>query len=319
VRWAADRSDIRAMLVTGSRARADTADEWSDLDIAFTTTEVDRYRNTTDWLDEIGDVWVGFAQPAHRADHGMPELERRGPPHHCVVFSGGVDANFFVLRHGGLRLVPLVLRARAKFPRVSRLLPGVVIAALDRQVWSNLWRPAAVRVLVDKEGSAASAIPVLPPIWPPAASPTAGEFRAVVLEFWHTAVWNAKHLRRGALWSAKTRACDGQMKVLLLRMIVWHAQAVDGAGYEAWEYGRHLEERAEGRVIEGLRASFAHYDEDDLWRASLATMDLFRTLATETAERLELPYPASADAAISEWVRWCEAGRARAQTDPDEG
>jgi hypothetical protein len=248
----------------------------------------------------------------------MPELKHEGPPYHNVVFSGGIDAQFFVLGHGGLRVVPLVLRVRAQFPRVSRLLPGVIDAALDRQVWNNFLHPLTVRVLVDKEGSA-SAIPVLPPGRSPAPLPAAGEFHAVVHEFWHLAVWNAKHLRRGALWSAKTKACDGQMKTLLLQMIVWHAQANDRAVYEAWEYGRHIEEWAESRVIVGLRSSFGHYDEDDLWRASFATMDLFRTIAIETADRFGFPYPTRADAGISEWVRRCEAGRSRARKDPGSG
>ena len=58
-----------------------------------------------------------------------------------------------------------------------------------------------------------------------------------------------------------------------------------------------------------LRGTFAHYDDEDVWRASIATMSLFRTLATETAQRLELRYPTDVDANISDWVMPCEAGR----------
>ena len=102
-----------------------------------------------------------------------------------------------------------------------------------------------------------------------------------------------KHLRRGELWAAKTVGVDGGMKSLLLHMIGWHARA-GGRGGRV-EDGRHLEEWADPAVVEELAGVFAHYDEDDLWRASLATMNLFRRLATETAERLGLPYDATAD------------------------
>ena len=131
----------------------------------------------------------------------------------------------------------------------------------------------------------------------------------MVNEFWFLTTWNAKHLRRGELWAAKTTACDGRMKTLLLRMIEWHARATRGANYDTWEDGRHLEEWAEPRVLDDLRGTFAHYDDEDVWRASLATMSLFRALATETAQRLDFRYPTSIDANISDWVMHCEADR----------
>ena len=83
------------------------ASEWSDLDVVFTTTARNRYQTTTDWIYEIGNVWVAFA-------------DRGGKPRHGVVFSGGINADFVVLRHGGRRVVPRVLRAR----RDGRGYPG---------------------------------------------------------------------------------------------------------------------------------------------------------------------------------------------------
>jgi hypothetical protein len=40
-----------------------------------------------------------------------------------------------------------------------------------------------------------------------------------------------------------------------------------------------------------LRQTFAHYDAEDTWRALLATMDLFRWLSLETAEKWSFAYP----------------------------
>ena len=199
--------------------------------------------------------------------------------------------------------------ARARLPILFRVLPRRVRAAIDRQVDEvAAYACGGVRLLLDKDGLGTSAV-ALAQGSVPASLPSAEEFRAAVNEFWFLTVWNAKHLRRGELWAAMTMACDGRMKTLLLRMIEWHACATSGADYDTWENGRHLEEWADPRILDDLRATFAHYDNEDVWRASLATMSLFRTLATETSERLGLPYPTSADAHISDWVTHCEADR----------
>lgn len=57
----------------------------------------------------------------------------------------------------------------------------------------------------------------------------------------------------------------------------------------------------DSRVLEGLRGAFAHYGEDDIWRALFATMDLFRWLALETANQLGYSFPAG-DKQVSELV-----------------
>jgi aminoglycoside 6-adenylyltransferase len=160
-----------------------------------------------------------------------------------------------------------------------------------------------VRLLVDKDGVGGRLLAALPAGGEVAVGPSAERFRAAVDEFWFLAVWTAKHLRRGELWAAKTVGVDGGMKALLVRMIAWHAGAVVS------EEGRHLEEWADPAVVAQLGGVFAHYDENDLWRASFATMDLFRRLARETAERLGVPYDEAADRAVTEWVTRCEAER----------
>jgi hypothetical protein len=60
-----------------------------------------------------------------------------------------------------------------------------------------------------------------------------------------------------------------------------------------------------------LRAAFAHYDRDDIARALLATMDLFRWLAAETAEHLDYAYPALADEHATGLVRTYLSGQFR--------
>ena len=91
------------MLVVGSRARVDhPADEWSDLDVAFTTTSPARYLETIEWLNEIGEVWVAFADPQGVTRH--------------VLFAGGLDAGIAPLPHTALRVLPYVYKLASPVP-----------------------------------------------------------------------------------------------------------------------------------------------------------------------------------------------------------
>lgn len=86
--WARAREDIRAVIVVGSRARADhPADDWADLDVALATTQPKRYHADTSWIADIAPVWT-----MHK-DHG-------GPTYH-VLFEGGLDA--------GIAIIPMAL------------------------------------------------------------------------------------------------------------------------------------------------------------------------------------------------------------------
>ena len=54
--------------------------------------------------------------------------------------------------------------------------------------------------------------------------------------------------------------------------------------------------------MRALRECFSLYEAGDVVRGLVATMGLFRRLATDLAVRLELPYPARADAAATSLV-----------------
>ena len=291
------RDDVRTVIVVGSRARPTfPADEWSDLDVAFTTTRLARYLAGTAWLDEIGDPWCAFVDPTGVTRH--------------VVFAGGVEAGIGPLSHRSARALVFALRLRSRHPRLRRMLGRRIRQLLDAPVDEVLeYVERGAKVVVDKDGLGAELVGMLPVDRAAVPMPTPAAFRATVGEFWFVAMWNAKHLRRGELWAAMTKGCDGRMKELLLTMIEWRERASRGARYDTWDHGRHLEEWADADAVRRLHDTFAHYDEDDLWRASFATMELFHDLAVETADRLGLEYPQDVDDRLAGWVLRCGSER----------
>jgi aminoglycoside 6-adenylyltransferase len=269
VEWARAQPDIRALAVIGSRARAERpADQWSDLDLWIVATDPQPYVSSTDWLAQFGPHWVTFIEHAPHAE----TVERR------VLFKDALDVDF----------------AFDRLESVKRSL-ATGLSQLDL----DLLRRGA-RVLVDKDGLLARMAAKLPPA-APRQPPSQAEFLNVVNDFLYHAVWTAKKLRRGELWTAKS-CSDSYMKRLLLRMLEWHARATRGGSVDTWHSGRFLEQWADPQALQELRGAFAHYDRADIARALLATTALFRRLAQETATPLGYPYPTEADRHVTTWV-----------------
>jgi aminoglycoside 6-adenylyltransferase len=86
--WAAARRDIRAVLLVGSQARADTpADELSDVDLAFFVDDPQLYLGDRAWLSSFGEPLLTFVEPT--AVGGFQE--RR------VLFRDGLEVDFSIL------------------------------------------------------------------------------------------------------------------------------------------------------------------------------------------------------------------------------
>jgi len=275
ISWAQAEEDIRAAIVFGSRARNDhPADEWSDLDLLFLVDEPQAYVEATEWLQHMGEPWVSFLE--RTPDGGF---ERR------VLFEGGLDVDFIPESVAGFRKV------------LAEGLPSIL---------GDIFR-RGFRVLVDKDGLAEQITAVQAQTAVP--MPTSEiEYLSIVNDFWFHTVWTAKHLRRSELWWAKS-CCDNYLKNLLLQMLERHARAIHDLDFDTWMRGRFLEEWADPRAVAALPQIYAHYEEQDIWRALRATMELFRWLALETADILGYEYPTYGDERCSELVQQLSSSR----------
>lgn len=263
-RWAVNASDVHAVVIIGSRARAARpADEFSDLDLLVVATDTDRFYQTTDWLQAIGTPWLWFDE---QTPAGM--MERR------VLFDQALDVDFV-------------------FMPLSDLQNSTNDLAL-----STLQR--GYRVLVDKVGISHDLKPVHA-AGTKAVKPTESEYVNDVNDFWFHTVWLTKKLLRGEVWMAKS-CLDGYLKRILLRMAEHHAHIKNGWDYDTWFDGRFFDSWADPTVLKSIRYAYAHYDEDDIIRALRATMELFRTVASETAAGMGWAYPEQTDREATRWV-----------------
>jgi len=278
VRWAETCSDIRAAVIVGSRARVDhPADEWADLDVMIITVDPERYVSKSDWIENIGNPLLTFIESASDGDN----MERR------VLFEEMLDVDFAIIPK----------------EQVQKLLQGGVPTEYEAQIANVFGR--GMQIALDKDGMATqlqkiiSSIENLPP-----RPPTQHEFLEVVNNFIYHTVFTVKHLRRGELWWTVT-CLNCHMQRLLLQMMEWHALATHEWNYDTWFRGRFMEEWAHPQALKELRSTFAHYDEEDIKNALLASIDLFHWIAIETAEKLSYQYPTKADKHVTRWIKTC--------------
>ena len=120
----------------------------------------------------------------------------------------------------------------------------------------------------------------------PVTPPDGRALHELATDFWSTALWVARKLRRGEVFLA-VDGVNGSMKRSLVTLMSWHARAADGAA-EVWDAGRLLERWADPGALAAFERAYAHYDLRDAARALWETVDLFQGLEEETARRLGL-------------------------------
>jgi aminoglycoside 6-adenylyltransferase len=247
--WAAEREDVKAAVVVGSRARRDVpADRWSDLDVILIVDDPEPYAEDASWVAEFGRPVLTF----------LEETPMDGQRERRVLYETGEDVDF-------------------------PLFPVSALERLEQSENAAHLLARGYRVLVDRihleERLARVAADASPP--PP---PTRDELLQLASDFWYHALWAAKKLRRGEVFTAKG-CIDGYLKWRLVTLLEWHARSVDPA-LDTWHEGRFLERWADPGALAALEDAYARYDVRDVARALWATIDLWQGLEEETARRL---------------------------------
>lgn len=264
--WAQQQPAIQAVIVVGSRARSShSADTWSDLDAIIFATDAAAFLRDAAWLKTFGTVIAAVC-------HSFGQHDREW----IAAYADGVklDAAFLSIDPAAVPTLQAMLDA---FPYPTVLQRGV-------------------RVLVDKTGATGELR--LPTLDPP--RPTETDFAELLNRMWLDALKTAKFIHRHDLWRAK-QVCDSDLKQHVLTLLEWQAAAQPDRR-DVWYDGRFLDEWADRAALAALPSTFARYEAADLERAFSATLDLYRLLAQDVAQRFEYAYPAGTDRAMAEQI-----------------
>lgn len=253
--WTNKRSDITALILTGSLARQDRMiDELSDIDIEIIAERPQDLLKNSDWIGEIGDILTYLP---------LDPDENQAWATRLVFYRDGTKVDFTL----------------ADSTRLQTMIDAATLDSLYQRGY---------RALLDKNGvasqlPAASGISQHPPL------PTQKQFQASVEEFWFEAAHIPKYLYRGELWTVKLR--DWTMKELLLQMMEWQALAKSTSDVDTWHQGSHMPQWLAPHIWQELHQTFGQFDADSARQAFYASIQLYSQLARKVAESLSLKYP----------------------------
>jgi aminoglycoside 6-adenylyltransferase len=253
LRWGSADPEVRGLALAGSRAGPVRPDDLADIDIQVYARSVSRFEERDDWLEDLGPIWLRVR------DEYRDEQAR--VPTRLVVFAGGVKVDF------------ALYDARSMSDCIAGRFP--------------------IRVLLDKDGAATSAVPRT-------ATRERGqkEFTELVEEFWFEAYHVGKYLARGDLWPARSR----QEATLerMLAMLEWRHELVRGSAPPS--DGKALSSWAPDLASERLSRLYPRPVLEGSWQALFEAIELFRGSAREVAAAAGLRYAADVDRNLSEFL-----------------
>jgi aminoglycoside 6-adenylyltransferase len=266
IEWAGGREDVRAMLLTSTRAIPHAElDAFSDYDAVLVVRDVHPYDADRRWIADFGEVLVAYWDPIERdADSGLE------------LFGNVV---WYVDR-------PRIDFTLWPFEFLERI---VAAPALPDEL------DAGYRVLLDKDGLAARLRPPTFAAFIP-TPPDEATYLTAVNDFFEVAPVVAVGLRRDDLLYARW-VLDCDMKHgYLLPMLQWRVESDRGWAMPARALGKGLRKELPAEIWDELHATYVGGDGEASWTALLRTMALYRRVAREVGDRLGYAYPEELDA-----------------------
>ena len=132
--------------------------------------------------------------------------------------------------------------------------------------------------------------------------PTEQEYRATIEEFFNDSAYVAKHLWRDDLFPAKY-CLDYVMKFQCLRrMLEWRMEIDHNWSVTPGAHGKGLKKRLGFDIWSELESTYVGAAIEENWAAMFRTINLFRKVAVEVADRLGYAYPQDLDRRVTKFL-----------------
>lgn len=274
--WGEAQADVRAMLLTSTRATGGGTDRFSDYDVVLFCTDVPARRLNESWLADFGEIVIAYWDDLHTDENAGLQVSGN-----VVYYPGTKKIDF--------SLWPLEM---ANWLRQQPALP----AELD----------AGYHVLLDKDGLTSG--------WPASTGvgyrrslPTHDEYLTLVNDFFIGVPYVVTALMRGELLPAKWVLDYDMRYVYLLPMLEWYAVAQHGKQITIGNLGKKLRSYLPDDLWQRFERTYAGLD-PAANRAALDEMiTLFREVATVVGEAIGCPYPDALQRRVLAHVQGLEA------------
>jgi aminoglycoside 6-adenylyltransferase len=268
--WAESRPDIRAVLLTSSRARPDTKlDVFSDYDVILVAKDIRPYLEDESWMGDFGRVLVVYREHM-QPESGFDRFIR------VTQYEDGLKIDFTLWPVG------LLKRAAAE-PKP----PGY----LDD----------GYKVILDKDGLTVGMAAPTYQVFVPTV-PTHAEYHTCVEYFFVNAPYVAKHIRRGDLFPLNSLLYimrDERLRLLL----EWRVEIDHNWSLKTGFYGKGLVKYLTPEIIRELESTYTRPGTEANWEVLFRLIELFRKVAREVGERLGYAYPMDIDNRVVKYVQ----------------
>ncbi len=257
VTWAAGRDDVRAALLTSTRAvSGGKVDSLSDYDIILVVRNVRPYADDHAWIEDFGPVLVAYWDPVE------PDMHQAS---NVVQYEGALKIDFGVWS-------------------VEKLRQIVAMPGLPDEF------DAGYRVIVDKDGLAND---LAPPTYRGYVTilPDRQTFLTLVNDFFIGVPYVTKCLLRDEILPAKWCLDYDMRYVYLLPMLEWLAASSHGGEAKVGVNGKGLKRLLPPGWWDDLETTWAGGDVEANWSSLFAMAELFGRAGREVASACGFTYP----------------------------
>lgn len=274
IQWAEQCDDIRAMLLTSTRAiPGGHVDVLSDYDVILVVRDIRPFHADRTWLDTFGEVLVAYWDPIHRdPDSGH---DRAG---NVVQYTRKLKIDF------GLWPIGLL-----EWTAQQSALP----AELD----------AGYLILLDKDDLTRS---MRKPTWTGyiPSPPDEATYQNCVNDFFIGVPYVAKCLLRDEVLPAKWCLDYDMRYVYLLPMLEWRMECDNDWSVSPGINGKGLKHRLPPATWAELEGTYAGAEIEGNWESLFRMVALFRRVASEVGTHLGYTYPIELDSRVTAHAHW---------------
>jgi aminoglycoside 6-adenylyltransferase len=278
VRWAEGREDVRAMLLTSTRAVPGARlDAYSDYDVILVVRDVAALLDDPGWLTAFGEVLIAYWDPL--VSDPVTGAEHAG---NITNYVDGLKIDFSLW----------------SVPHFASITAG---PEPDPEL------DAGHRVLLDRDGlTAGLPAPTYRGYVP--TRPDEPTFHRLITDFLIGVPYVAKYLLRDELLPAKW-VLDFDMRfTYLVPLLQWRVECDHDWSLKAGNLGRGLKSQLPPEIWSALQATFAGASPEANWDALFDMITLFDRVARELAEILGHSYPERLVTGVTEHARQMRAG-----------
>jgi len=273
--WAKAKPDIRAVILTSSRAKPNaTLDEFSDYDVIFVAEDIKPYLQDESWLDEFGRVLVVYRDPVE-IRFGFERFIR------VTQYETGLKIDF--------TLWPVdLLKHVSQMKQLPDYIDDGYRILLDKDRLMQGMKTPSCRAFVPKP-------------------PTEVEYRNFIEECFSDVPYAVKQIRRGDYFPLQftfhLMRCQKLAKLLEWKVEIEHGWSLKGA-----YYGKGLQKYLDPKLFTEIENTYAGYGFEANWESLSRIIKLFSRIAKEVGERMGYNYPEELETRILKYLQKVKGG-----------